>query len=171
MGALISLASVLWPWDGWLPLFVGAMATVNADTWATELGTLSRRPPRLISSGRVVEPGTSGGVSPFGTLVSLAGGLLIGLVGGLLLAELGWWRGLLLGGLGGLSGSLFDSLLGATVQRLYYSDTHQKETERRVYRGEVTRPIRGWSWLNNDMVNMIASLFGGLVALGAWLAL
>ena len=71
VGALVAVAATLWPWGGWLPFFVGVMATVNADTWATELGTLSRRPPRLISSGRIVEPGTSGGVSSFGTLVSL----------------------------------------------------------------------------------------------------
>ena len=54
------------------------------------------------------------------------------------------------------------------MQRLYYSDTYQKETERRVYRGEATRPIRGWPWLNNDLVNMIASLVGGAVALALW---
>jgi uncharacterized protein (TIGR00297 family) len=168
LGALLATLHALLPWAGWFPLFVGVMASVNADTWATELGTLSRRPPRLITTGRVVEPGTSGAISPFGTFISFVGGLLIGLLAGLLSPALSLSMGLLLGGLGGISGSLFDSLLGATVQRLYYSDEFQKETEKRNYRGYPTRPIRGWFWMDNDVVNLLASLVGGGVALGLW---
>ena len=168
-GALVALLSGLWPHPAWFPLFVGIMATVNADTWATELGTLSQRPPRLITNFKVVERGTSGGISPLGTAVSLLGGLLIGVVGGLFTAELGWWQGALLGGLGGLAGSLFDSWLGATVQAMYYSDHLQKETERRIDKaGYPTRHIRGWCWLNNDWVNALSSVVGGLVAWGVW---
>ncbi len=171
LGALIALNSALFPSPFWFPLFVGVMATVTADTWATELGTLSKRPPRLITTGRVVEVGTSGGVSWLGTLVSLAGGMLIGLTAGLFAAELGLLPGLLAGGIGGLAGSLFDSLLGATMQQIYYCDVCQKETERKVHKcGHETRPVRGWSWLNNDLVNLIASFVGGVVALGIWLA-
>ena len=36
--------------------FFGALATVNADTWATELGVLSRHTPRLMTTGRPVVP-------------------------------------------------------------------------------------------------------------------
>jgi hypothetical protein len=32
----------------------------------------------------------------------------------------------------------------------------------------VTRPLRGWRWLNNDLVNLWASLAGGLVAVAVW---
>ena len=42
-------------------LYAGALATVNADTWATELGVLSRQAPRLVTSWRQVPKGTSGG--------------------------------------------------------------------------------------------------------------
>lgn len=169
VGALVALCSVLVPSTIWFPFFLGVMATVTADTWATELGTLSRRPPRLITTWRVVEVGTSGGVSPLGTVVSLLGGLVIGLAALLARRRDGW---LLLGsaGLAGLAGSLFDSLLGATVQQIYYCDRCQKETERKTHRcGQGTRPLRGWSWLNNDLVNLLASLVGGLVAAGVWL--
>ena len=78
-GALIALVSfgyrepVLWG------AFVGAIATVNADTWATELGVLSKHPPRLITTWHVVEVGTSGGISWIGTLATLAGAACIGL--------------------------------------------------------------------------------------------
>ncbi len=155
----------------WFYLFIGVMATVTADTWATELGTLSKAAPRLVTSGRVVEVGTSGGVSLLGTGVSFVGGLLIGLTAGILGAAAGLiaWQAMpataLIGALGGAAGSLLDSLLGATVQQIYYCDTCRKETERKVHRcGTTTRPLRGWSWMNNDLVNLISSLGGGLVA-------
>lgn len=170
LGAGVALLSALFPAAIWFPMFVGIMATVTADTWATELGTLSKRPPRLITSGRVVEVGTSGGVSLLGTAVSLLGGLLIGLVASLLWPELSVWAGVLIGALSGLAGSLFDSFLGATVQRIYYCEVCATETERRRHKcGHEARPLRGWSWLNNDLVNLLASAFGGLVAPALWL--
>jgi uncharacterized membrane protein len=72
---------------------------------------------------------------------------------------------------GGLVGSLFDSLLGATVQGIYFCEHCAKETERPIHVcGQAARPLRGWTWLNNDIVNLLASLLGGLVAASmAWL--
>ena len=60
----------LWPWLG----FAAALATVNADTWGTELGVLNPHPPRIITNlSKAVEEGTSGGITLIGTLASLAG--------------------------------------------------------------------------------------------------
>lgn len=171
-GALIAILSVAIASPAWFPLFVGAMATVTADTWATELGTLSRKPPRLITNGRLVEVGSSGGISWPGTAVSLLGGLIIGLVGGITMVAYAVWETAVIGAVGGLAGSLFDSLLGATVQRIYYCDNCQKETERKLHKcGQATRPLRGWSWLNNDLVNLLASILGSLIAVGLWFTL
>jgi len=178
LGAVIAVLSAIVPESVipsgmWFFLFLGVMATVTADTWATELGTLSKGAPRLITSGRAVEIGTSGGVSPLGTGVSFAGGLLIGLTAGLLapLAGLLPWSAALpvalIGALSGAAGSLIDSLLGATIQQIYYCDTCTKETERKLHRcGTTTRPLRGWAWMNNDLVNLISSLGGGIAAAG-----
>ncbi|HRO91470.1 MAG TPA: DUF92 domain-containing protein [Promineifilum sp.] len=183
LGAVIALLSVVVPESAvpagtWFFLFLGVMATVTADTWATELGTLSKGAPRLITNGRAVEVGTSGGVSPLGTGVSFAGGLLIGLTAGLLAPVAGllpWSAALplaLIGALSGAAGSLIDSLMGATIQQIYFCDTCQKETERSLHRcGTTTRPLRGWAWMHNDMVNLISSLGGGLVAVGLSTAL
>ncbi|MBK8987912.1 MAG: DUF92 domain-containing protein [Chloroflexi bacterium] len=170
LGALIALGNALIPSPAWYYLFTGVMATVTADTWATELGTLSKTPPRLITTGNVVEVGTSGGVSLLGTAVSMLGGLLIGLAAGLAGRRKSFWLLALMGALSGLIGSLFDSLLGATVQQIYYCDQCQKDTERKLHRcGQTTRPIRGYAWLNNDMVNLLASVMGGATAVLLWL--
>lgn len=153
-----------------LAAFAGAMATVTADTWATELGVLSARPPRLITTLRPASPGVSGGVSPAGTLASAAGALLIGLV--LLVAAaaegLGLRPWLVPAALaGGVAGSLIDSLLGATVQAMYCSESG--ETERRASRdGRSHTLVRGWRWMNNDMVNFLSSLAGAALAAGVY---
>ncbi len=142
---------------------------MNADTWATELGVLARNRPILLTTGKAVEPGTSGAITTTGTLAALAGSALIALVGGIA----SWQNGLpaalaigLGGALAGVFGSLFDSLMGATVQAIYYVDALGKETEQHpVHRsGHPTRHIRGWAWLNNDLVNFIASVAGAALA-------
>jgi uncharacterized protein (TIGR00297 family) len=156
----------------WFAACAGAMAAVNADTWATELGVLSPRPPRLITTGKRVEVGASGGVTWLGRAASSGGAALVGLLGGLgaLILGQGWAAAgvlLLAATAGGLAGSLFDSLLGATLQAIYWCDACQKETEREVHRcGTDTRLLRGWSWLGNDLVNFLASIMGALVAAG-----
>jgi uncharacterized membrane protein len=50
------------------------------DTFASELGILSKSPPRLITTMAVVPPGTNGAVSVLGTVVSALGGLVVGIV-------------------------------------------------------------------------------------------
>jgi len=181
LGSILAVVFVRYPEPMLFAAFVGVMATVNADTWATELGVLSHVPPRMITTGDVVVPGTSGGVTRLGIWASVAGSLLIGTVAtalaqvASLLSNGGWsLRAIsytLLAVVGGLAGSLFDSWLGATVQRIYYCDHCGKETERETHRcGRTARPLRGWGWLNNDVVNLLASLLGGLVAVSlAWI--
>jgi uncharacterized protein (TIGR00297 family) len=153
-----------WPWIA----FAGAMAAVNADTWATELGVLNPTPPRLLTTWRPVERGSSGAISWLGSLAALVGGGLVALLAYLFFPAMGFvpiWVGVTVGAAGG---SFFDSLLGATVQAIYWCPSCKKETERhpRHLCGAETTQIRGWSWLDNDWVNFGASLAGALLALG-----
>jgi uncharacterized membrane protein len=70
---------------------------------------------------------------------------------------------------GGLAGALVDSVLGATVQGIYWCERDQKETEKRIHTcGERTRLLRGWAWLDNEWVNFACSLMGASVAWGMW---
>lgn len=155
--------------------FIGALATVNADTWATELGVLAKRSPRLITSGAPVPTGTSGGITTAGTLAALAGGTFIGATAFLLVQAaaqitLGRWLWsdwilVPVAAVSGLAGALFDSVLGATVQAIYRCDGCGVETERKRHRcGQVTRQVRGLRWLDNDWVNFLASVAGAAVA-------
>ena len=90
--------------------YAAALASATADTWATEVGLLSRRPPRLITTWRIVKPGASGGVTVLGSAAALAGAGLIAASARVLDVTV-WiaWSA-------GLAGVVIDSLLGATVQ-------------------------------------------------------
>jgi uncharacterized protein (TIGR00297 family) len=150
--------------------FAGSLAAVTADTWATEIGSRSRGRPRSIVSGRPVAPGTSGGVTPLGSVGALAGALLIGGVAWLGTA-LGWAPGAawLLPAtlLSGVAGAFADSLLGATVQASYRCPTCEQLTERAIHRcGSPTRPVSGFRWITNDVVNLAAALLGAVVGAG-----
>lgn len=169
VGALLAVGVALHPDPRWTVAFVGAMAAVTADTWATEIGVLSASPPRLITTLRPVPAGTSGGITRLGTLAALAGGVFIGASAGLLAALGGQPNAatlLAVGSVAGVVSALFDSLLGATVQRVYVCVVCGQATERPLHHSQPTRPLRGWAWLNNDSVNFLASLVGAL--LGAW---
>ena len=174
VGALCALAFALWPDPILFCAFVGATATVNADTWATELGVLNPTPPRSITSGRIVEVGASGGVSRLGFFASAAGALTIG-VAALFFTLAGrvsdtnahgdaGWKLIPVALVGGMAGSLLDSVLGACVQAIYLCPECSKETESSVHScGTPTLRVRGWRWLNNDVVNLISSAVGALV--------
>ena len=152
-----------WTWMA----FAASLAAVNADTWATELGVLNPSMPRLITSWKPVERGTSGGISVYGTLAAAGGALLIAILAGLARVSGTFWMVTAIVSLGGLLGALFDSFLGATVQAIYHCPHCDKETEKHPLHtcGTKTVQIRGWKWLNNDMVNLGCALAGAVIGI------
>lgn len=159
---------VLIGWMGGFNLFAAyaaSLAAATADTWSTEIGLMFGKKPRSIASGKLVAPGTSGGVSAAGLLGAAAGAIFIA------------WISLLSSGHGlnstalwvivfaGIGGSLFDSLLGATLQARYQCQGCTKETERTLHCEQPTRLISGWKWLSNDVVNLLCTAFGAGCAL------
>ncbi|MDF1520394.1 MAG: DUF92 domain-containing protein [Brevefilum sp.] len=159
------------------PLWIGfgaSLAAANADTWGTELGLLNPSNPVLLSTFKRVPKGTSGGVSMVGTLASLGGSALVGGAVGLL-ASAGWGHGgdmrpflqfLVITG-SGLFGAFVDSLLGASLQAIYYCPVCKKETEQHpLHRcGNLTEHLRGLMWLNNDWVNAACTISAGIMGL------
>jgi uncharacterized protein (TIGR00297 family) len=174
----VSLLYYSHPTPALLAAFLGAIATVNADTWATEIGVFSPVPPRLITTGQEVPVGTSGGITLLGTAASALGALFIALVGYLVMSVdallsgetvlLLWW--IVPSALfSGLLGSLFDSLLGATVQGIFFCARCETETEKEIHGcGLRASHLRGWRFFDNDAVNFLSSTCGALVAVALW---
>jgi uncharacterized protein (TIGR00297 family) len=172
--SVLGLAYAVWPHPSLWYAAIGVLATVNGDTWATEVGVLSRAQPRLITSGKTVPTGTSGGITVLGSVAAMLGALLIGVSAAVLDRV---FRGevssvpVIAALLGGVCGVATDSVLGATVQAIRWCPRCEAETERMIH-GCRTPSVfkRGWLWLNNDVVNTIASIVGGLTALAVvWL--
>lgn len=145
--------------------FIGAFAAAAADTWATEVGTYVRAPTRSLVTFRRVQPGMSGGVSLPGTIGALlgAGSVFLALpwVGAPSLETLGVVPAAGLTMLGGLLGSIVDSVLGATLQALYQTPDGQL-TERRAGPKGPNQLVRGAAWMDNDVVNFACTAAGAL---------
>lgn len=112
-----ALLYAAYPSEALAAAFVASLGAAFADTAESEVGQLSRRSPRLITTLREVPPGTDGAVSLSGTLAGLAAaaltaalGLALGLVGGLGAA--------LMVAFAAFFGTVADSLLGALAPRL-----------------------------------------------------
>ena len=159
--AALAIVSLVYPSPVWLAAAAGAIAAATADTWATEVGTLARHEPMLITTRERVPAGTSGAVTWRGTLAGFAGAALTAVVALLT----GWGTRAALASLaGGVAGSLIDSILGATIQRRQWCERCDKPTERLVHScGTMTQPRGGIGWVGNDMINALGSLTGAVV--------
>ena len=146
----------------WFALGAGSLAGASADTWATEIGTLSKRDPISITSWQTVPPGTSGGVSLVGTLGGVGGALFVALGAWLLK----WPVPFAAVAVGGVAGALADSLLGGTLQARRWCRQCEEFTERKIHDcGTPTTREGGLKGMNNDVVNAICSATGALVGL------
>jgi uncharacterized membrane protein len=66
---------------------------------------------------------------------------------------------------GGISGAVVDSVIGATLQARRWCDACERETERFTHDcGTETRQLRGVSWLDNDVVNFVSNAAGGILS-------
>lgn len=144
-------------------LFSISLAAANSDTWASEIGTLSKSNPRMLLTLRRVERGTSGAVSMLGTFAALAGACLIAIVS-VFLFDLSLMN-LVVISIFGFLGNIFDTILGQTVQVKYKCRVCHKVTEKKIHcqlQGLKTNLI---SFLDNDAVNILSIILATCLAL------
>lgn len=134
-----------------------SLASANADTWASEIGTLSKRKPRLLLNFRQVETGKSGAVSLLGTLGAIGGSFLIG-ISTFIFFSVSFYEVIFIT-IVGFIGHVVDSFLGATIQLTYQCPICHKETEKEEHCGQQTVYKKGVRLFTNDMVNIFSIVF------------
>ena len=112
-GILPTLIIVFHPVAG-LGAYIGALAAITADKFASELGVLSRH-AFFLQNFKPIKPGKSGAVSTLGLFMSLAGALLLG-IGASFLFPITPFQVLIIGFMG-FFGSMVDSLFGILEER------------------------------------------------------
>ena len=168
--AVGTLCLVLWRvsgYRGFLWAYGGAMAASLADSMASELGVLSKRPPRDILTLKPVPAGLSGGVTALGFGMSALGAALIALV-----------YALPADGPGlaafpdvtaaGIFAAVCDSALGSGVQVKYRCPVCGALTEKPVHCGVAGTAEKGVRWMTNDAVNLCNNILGALAALALY---
>ncbi|MBI4361339.1 DUF92 domain-containing protein [Candidatus Micrarchaeota archaeon] len=161
--------------------FAAAVATVTADTWATEIGILDPNAYSILHRSKA-QRGDSGVVSAGGLAAAAGASVFIALSAVLLntvnndLAVHGFSDILtaqFVGGamfvaivaVAGFFGSVADSWLGATIQAKYECPKCGKRTEQPIHScGTKAKLVQGFAVIDNDSVNFLASIAGGFMA-------
>jgi uncharacterized protein (TIGR00297 family) len=159
-----------------LIMFAASLASATADTWASEVGFLSKRDPISITTGTRVKPGISGGITPLGTCMACLGAFAAAIVfsWSLSVMELdNLSAGMIVTiiTISGFLGTLVDSLLGATIQAHYIHQEKQIITERSSINGITLSLYRGYPWITNDTVNALSGAAAALIAAGMYFLL
>ena len=162
IAGMLAFIYFLFPASSVYCAYLACLATVNADTWGTEIGILSKSQPISLRGFKRVLPGSSGGISLMGTASSFFGSFF--------LVSVGFLPGIspipfnleffLIIVIAGFSGSFIDSLLGAFLQAQYHCPICNKSTEMKTHCNFDTKRVSGISWLNNDWVNFLSSISG-----------
>ena len=155
-------------------MFGAAMTEAASDTWAGEIGRLSKNPPRSLKTGKTVPRGVSGGVTWLGYGGGLLGAALIavfwyvlfsGIPGPADLFRNKLPLGLAVIILSGFAGCIFDSFLGAFFQALYIDADSGKYTEKKKSpSGKDNALCSGMKWMDNDMVNLASNFLSAVMA-------
>ncbi|EWG08949.1 hypothetical protein PBF_21773 [Cytobacillus firmus DS1] len=160
---IASIFFLLNPSQAWLIMFLIGLAAANSDTWASEIGSLSQKPPISLKTWRTIETGTSGAVSSLGTIAALSGSFTIAFLSNVLF-HINFYEVLLIGAFG-FAGNLIDSFLGAFFQAEYNCPVCSSNVETAEHCGQPSILIKGWHFADNDFVNFISGLASASVGM------
>ena len=169
IGALFVIVYFLTGNIVWFFPYLASLCEAASDTWATELGTLHPDSPVSIVTLKKVEPGQSGGITLLGTLAAIAGSLVTMFVArpfGFLNPELihfstKFW---LIAANCGLAGSLFDSVLGGSIQAQYRCSNCRHIVEQSSHCNQPATLVRGFGVIGNDFINFTSATFAALAS-------
>lgn len=165
-GGFAALISIIYYFQQdlvWLIGFIVCLASSNSDTWASEIGTLSKRKPIYIRTFKPIEKGTSGAVSTLGTTAAIFGSMLIAFAGAWLF-HLHLFHFFIIF-LFGFLGNIIDTLFGAYYQQVYICKKCGIETEKKVHCQTAAKRIKGFHLVDNDMVNFLSGSIAALLAM------
>lgn len=151
--------------EPWLLLLAsGALAASTADTWASEVGVYSRRPPVNILTREPMQRGLSGGVSPLGLAATVVGAVTSAFLAMLLFHAFGYAiptgpDAFFFIIACGVVGSLVDSVLGVVMQAKYRcpNDAEGGLVETPPC-GAQAALVSGYAWVTNDAVNLMSGI-------------
>ena len=135
---IVAVLNQIYPGHEWAfsVAYIATIAVAAADTAGSEIGV---KDPRvwLITTFKRVEPGTDGGISLKGTLISAVASFIVSVIGYLFITKtLDVW--VLVPSVCGIIGCLADSYVGATIET--------------------------WGWVNKYANNAMTGLLGGVLA-------
>lgn len=139
-----------------LLLSFAVFSAAASDTFSSEIGMMSKGKVFSILTGKPLPNGVSGGVSITGLVAGLLGSILLSL---LAIPEFGM-KGFIAAALLGFSGSLIDSILGASIQRKYTGLEGQLQDKADPHH---KLPVGGFSFITNNAVNLITLILVPLI--------
>ncbi len=140
-----------------------SLASSLADSFASDIGVLSKGKTINIISLKQGDKGLSGNVSVLGLIASLFGSLIIGL-SFILIFKYNIFISLFITTLGFL-GAYFDSLLGCLIQVKYKCSKCNIITEKNEHCNTLTNYYSGNRIIDNDVVNFLSNLLVTIIAL------
>ncbi|MBP5553163.1 MAG: DUF92 domain-containing protein [Spirochaetales bacterium] len=148
-----------------LVMFGAVIAEATSDTFAGEIGRLSKKKPVSILNFKPVPVGLSGGVTALGLVAAFLSSAAIAFFW-YLWFDMVTIPGAILVGTMGFAGCIMDSVLGAGVQGIYYDPKLKQFSEDKENNGRKLELSRGIRWVDNDVVNLMSNVFSGVFALG-----
>lgn len=147
--------------NAWMIAYYASIFEVLADSIASDVGVLSKKPPRDICTWKVIPHGISGGVSILGILASASAcvmsGVMIGLCVRMKAADI------LIIIVTPFLGMLVDSVIGSSMQVKFVCEVCGISTEQNMHCGKSTKQTGGWMRMSNGAVNCICTIFAAIL--------